>query len=357
MKKIFTLVAMAFVAMSMNAQTEKYLAVDADGNKSAEFANPTAEGTNLIVTASTENVTMKAVASKTPADIEDASGAGLNQDTWTAWNDANWDNVKNKGDINFWWIQGTGNPYISFIAEQKSKDGEPLDAYKAQYTFYEPDGSVGLPVSGEYLEITAKKDGMFKVGFWCNKGASRKLYIVKKSDKKALQWSSDEASTEYKVEGYIQGADDTTSEVDDNGNPKKVMKYFTYMVVTNYVPGLVLNAEGGNGNLEYVDAGTGETKAVAAWNQPKFGWFVFDAKADETYMIFGADWQFGIQGFEFTPGASIATYKAVDPNPTGIKDIKTNEFSNSSVYNLSGQKVDKSYKGVVIQNGRKSVQK
>ena len=38
MKKIFTLVCMAFVAMSVNAQTEEsYVAVDADGNVIAEY--------------------------------------------------------------------------------------------------------------------------------------------------------------------------------------------------------------------------------------------------------------------------------------------------------------------------------
>ena len=365
MKKIFTLIAMATMAVSANAQTESYLAVGSDGNASTEFLNPVVDGTDLVVTATTANVTMKAVASKTPDDIEDASGAGLNQDSWTAWKDANWNTVKKQGDINFSWIQGTGNPYISFIAEQKSKDGDLLDAYKAQYTYYEPDGSLGLPNSGEYVEFTAKKDGMFKIGFWCNKGGSRKLYLVRKSDKKALQWDADESKTEYKVEGYIQGADDTTAEqdVDGDGNPrtdgdgnpvyKKKKKYFTYMIVTNYVPGLVLTEEGGNGNLEYVDAGTGETKTVASWNQPKFGWFVFDAKADETYMIFGADWQFGLQGFEFTPGATQKDYQAQDP--AGINIAKTTPNSNATIYNLAGQKVSDSFKGIVIQNGKKFV--
>ena len=40
MKKIFTLISMALVAMSVNAQTEEsYTAVDADGNMAAEYAS------------------------------------------------------------------------------------------------------------------------------------------------------------------------------------------------------------------------------------------------------------------------------------------------------------------------------
>ena len=45
---------------------------------------------------------------------------------------------------------------------------------------------------------------------------------------------------------------------------------------------------------------------------------------------------------------------------TGIEAITTKTDainSNAQMYNLSGQKVDKSYKGIVIQNGRKFVNK
>jgi len=351
MKKFFTLISMALFAMSVNAQ-DKYVVVDADGNVAPEFASPVADGTALVVNVSTANVTMKAVASRTPTDIEDASGAGLNQDTWTSWADANWNTVKNQGDINFWWIQGTGNPYISFVSEQKSRDGELLDAYKAKYTLYEPDGSLGLPNSGEYLEITAKADGMFKVGFWANKNSSRKLYLVDKETKKALQWNEDENATQYKVEGYVNGCDENYIE---NGEKKARKRYLTYMPVVDYVIG----------STDFVndkvldDDNNPTTKTVNLQNQPKFAWFVFDAKANNTYMIFGSDWQFGIQGFEFTAGATIANYHAQDPNSTASIREVTNvaESVKSPRYNLAGQKVSKDFKGVVLQNGKKFVQK
>ena len=43
---------------------------------------------------------------------------------------------------------------------------------------------------------------------------------------------------------------------------------------------------------------------------------------------------------------------------TGVESIKTfTEKANGACYNLAGQKVDSAYKGVVIQNGKKMIQK
>jgi hypothetical protein len=43
---------------------------------------------------------------------------------------------------------------------------------------------------------------------------------------------------------------------------------------------------------------------------------------------------------------------------TNIETVKNNAWNaDAPMYNLSGQQVDKSYKGLVIQNGRKFVNK
>ena len=51
----------------------------------------------------------------------------------------------------------------------------------------------------------------------------------------------------------------------------------------------------------------------------------------------------------------------IDPvktsEPTGINTIKTDADVNAPVYNLAGQKVESSYKGLVIKNGKKVMQK
>ena len=43
--------------------------------------------------------------------------------------------------------------------------------------------------------------------------------------------------------------------------------------------------------------------------------------------------------------------------PTGISTAKTAAEFNGAIYNVAGQQVTKSYKGLVIKNGKKVVQK
>ena len=45
----------------------------------------------------------------------------------------------------------------------------------------------------------------------------------------------------------------------------------------------------------------------------------------------------------------------VNDNATGIQLVNTDNAEGEQIYNLSGQKVDGSYKGVVIRNGKKVV--
>ncbi len=47
----------------------------------------------------------------------------------------------------------------------------------------------------------------------------------------------------------------------------------------------------------------------------------------------------------------------VSGESTGIAEIKQVNVENSFIYNLAGQRVDDSYKGLVIRNGQKFVQK
>ena len=47
----------------------------------------------------------------------------------------------------------------------------------------------------------------------------------------------------------------------------------------------------------------------------------------------------------------------LDGNGTGIEAVKANQLANGAIFNLAGQKVNANYKGVVIQNGKKFIQK
>ena len=52
----------------------------------------------------------------------------------------------------------------------------------------------------------------------------------------------------------------------------------------------------------------------------------------------------------------LPTQKVVPGTPTGINNITTSAADNAPIFNLAGQKVGKSYKGVVIKAGKKMIQ-
>lgn len=58
------------------------------------------------------------------------------------------------------------------------------------------------------------------------------------------------------------------------------------------------------------------------------------------------------------PGKHIIKHvQVIDLEAVGIKDVKATKTLNNVRYNLAGQKVDASYKGIVIMNGKKFMQK
>lgn len=76
-----------------------------------------------------------------------------------------------------------------------------------------------------------------------------------------------------------------------------------------------------------------------------YGTYTFDVKAGSTYKVWCDGSKLGFYGFEFKEGSS-----------AGINTVKSTS-ENGVRYNLSGQKVAEGYKGVVIMNGRKMIQK
>ena len=63
-----------------------------------------------------------------------------------------------------------------------------------------------------------------------------------------------------------------------------------------------------------------------------------------TYYILAAGTKLGFYGFKYEVGAS-----------TGISSIEATSAQNGKTYNLAGQQVSDSYKGMVIKNGKKYV--
>ena len=333
MKKIFTLISMAFVAMSVNAQTdESYVAVDADGNMAVEYASVIDESnvaTNVengssVVKFGTANVEVEAVGSAEPADKEEGGqditiGAQIDEAlhlyelvSINSTKPIKWEK-KNQGDINFSYIGGTGVPAVSMVAEEVYTEGEATGKYRVVYTTFDPDKG-GEPQSGLYYKFTTKADGALKVGIWANKG-NRTTFLVDSETKQA---------TPYLVEGYING---------QNGEDGK-KKW-----LSNDEIKAIHDASGNAGNPWIIGAG----------NQPFWGNVIIDAKAGKTYWLFQGNSQIGFQQYTFYPGKS-------KEDVTSVETIKTvAEKANGARYNFAGQKVDSAYKGVVIQNGKKVV--
>lgn len=348
MKKIFTLISMAMIAMSVNAQTEEsYVAVDGDGNMAAEYASIIDENKvatnvvngNSVVKFSTANVEVEAVGSAEPADKKDPddSTVNLGQDitvgalidetnhiyelvSINSTKDIKWE-LKDQGDINFSYIAGTGVPAVSMVAEEIYTDGEATGKYRVVYKTFDP-AEGGEPQSGLYYKFTTKADGALKVGIWANKG-NRLTFLVDGDTKQC---------SPYLVEGYINGQTWKEEDVEaglctaDQVGQKKWLSNDDIRAL-------------GSADKPWV---------IGAGNQPFWGNVIIDAKAGKTYWLFQSNSQIGFQKYTFYPG------KSKEDVITGIETIKTvPENANAPMYNLAGQKVSKDYKGVKVQNGRK----
>jgi hypothetical protein len=74
------------------------------------------------------------------------------------------------------------------------------------------------------------------------------------------------------------------------------------------------------------------------------GTVTFSVAEGGTYYVFAAGTKMGFFGFKYEAGT-----------PTGISSVKSEAAQNGKTYNLAGQQVSDSYKGLVIKNGKKYV--
>ncbi len=122
------------------------------------------------------------------------------------------------------------------------------------------------------------------------------------------------------------------------------------------------------GNLDFTDLPDGKYRLyMASKGASSF------AVSGVSYPMTDTDWQ-PIRSNEnynnsylFTKASGSITAFAAEQNanwtatPTGIGEVKGEELrvrkSNTNLYNIAGQRVDETYHGIVIQNGKKRVQK
>lgn len=322
MRKIFTLAAVASMACVANAQSvESWSVANSDGTLKAEYvANTVNPNEASRVEFFTPNV--KGVHVSGPiAGYNDGETVPLEPKVDNGWGGIKKKDLSSDGSVApFYYVQGKGNPVnidkVTF--EEIMTDGSPTGMYRAKWddSYYSPDGSAGLPSNGTYVMLTPGASGMLKVGVWINKG-SRDVYVVKSTDNKALALGTDVA-----VSGYINGQNNDVADE----SPLKGYPAYQEAIAT----------KGTEGSDAYV---------IGMGNQPVWAYLTFKVEPGEDYYVFNKNTQIGFAGYEFTAGES------------GIADIIADDSVNpdAPIYNVYGQRVNKDYKGILIQNGKKFV--
>ena len=91
----------------------------------------------------------------------------------------------------------------------------------------------------------------------------------------------------------------------------------------------------------------GTKVALNVWNNPDSGIDFAGGKTVQTKLAIAN------QGWYYVYNVTLGTADTL----AGISPVKTEKAGNGYIYNLSGQRVDASYKGLVIKNGQKLIQK
>ena len=314
MKKIFTLVVVALSAISANAQTESWNVNNADGTLKTDYVANEDASKMSVVSFSTANVTGTHTSGPI-AGYKDGPTTPLEPEVNNTWGNISNKVLSSDGSVpSFYYVQGKGNPVNldKVTWEEIMTDDVPTGRYRAYWndSYYNPDGTAGLPKNGTYVTLKATTDGKMRVAVWINKG-SRDVYIAKASDCKALSFG-----TEVIVSGYINGQKNDVEE----GNPLKGYPKYQENIAT----------KGTEGSDAYV---------IGAGNQAVWVYLTFIAKANETYYIFNKNTQIGFSGFEFTPGETTL----------GINSISNSvEKSVKGYYTLDGAKVNAPVNGITI---------
>ena len=82
-----------------------------------------------------------------------------------------------------------------------------------------------------------------------------------------------------------------------------------------------------------------------------------DGKAIQEDVFTPENTIYTFQKYSGTGAILISSIEITPADPSGINTIAAEKVSNSVIYNIAGQKVSKDYKGLVIKNGRKFIQK
>ena len=199
-----------------------------------------------------------------------------------------------------------------------------------------PAVSFNQATSGAVIQIDAKKDG------W--------VYIVSKlSTNKQYMVFEEGLPIGYKI------AMESANEAIPNGVLNLEIKgsgEYNNLSLDQYPNGLMWVIREFTGNAEAESAGNG------------LGVFYFPVAKDCKYYAHATGSKISWSGIYFseTEAKSVTvaneeSSKTLVGDDTGIAALKAVKAENAAIYNLAGQRVDANYKGVVIANGQKKIQK
>jgi hypothetical protein len=289
MKKFLLFAAALMTGSAVYADTETYSACDEAGNMVSVFPVGEITETSSVVTFGTPNLDVVAVGGATPKTVAaDGSVTEWNAITWSPKAQNLQDNVDGLDPNNFYYVLGTGNPYVEMGYEEIMRDGEATGEYRATYVLYGPqDEVVGdktyknqMPVSGLYYKFTPKANGTVKVQVWSNKG-NRNTLVVEESSKQPVA---------YTAEGYINGQNEQ-KEATINGEAVtyNAKKYLSAAEVQEI-----------HDAAKVVDGVDTAPYVIGAGNQAFWGFITFAVEAGKTYWLFQDSSQIGFGGYEFT---------------------------------------------------------
>ena len=330
MKKIFTLISMALVAMSVNAQTWK--AADYDLTKAAsetltegiykgnadgyDVNQPSTLESSSIVVEDVEGIKMTAVSTPNNLGTKDIE-EGKKKTFWELKGSTEGNDALITSDCTpqfAQYLMPQGNPtFIYWDYEVESQNGLSFKVGDISEIYWTP--GANMPAKGAYYKFAATKSGDLRVAIYGNKNTNP-TYIVDESTKQPLAPASVTVSIYYQNTGFAY-----------EGNAEEgTAKYF-------------------NVGPQADDYVLQHTNGITQ-NRPVLGYIDFSVEAGKTYWLFNPKSQIGIYGFFFQAGGT-----------DGIANVKAELDADAPIYNLAGQKVDKGFKGVVIQNGKKMIQK
>jgi hypothetical protein len=217
-----------------------------------------------------------------------------------------------------------GNPtFVYWEYYEVNSDGNDVFRIGGTDDIYWTAGK-DMPVKGAFIKIEPKAAGSLTLGVYVNKG-NHPVYVVDAETKQILP------NADIAVKFYYQNttfAYKQEKETNEFGEEVVVSQTFINegTMPEDYI-------------LQHTN---GETQ-----NRPALGYITFNVEAGKTYYAFNPKSQLGCYGFQFVGGGA-----------DGISDIAANKAALSDkVFNLAGQQVSNGFRGIVVKNGKKFVNK